>query len=167
MTFQSVAAGLPEQFGTPLGFKVCVSFNLEVVCASFGSVRGPRFFGRLHPPKPKCISYVKRRSLYNRDVQGLQASNHIFAHSRVAWSETGHEFQLPWALFGASRALLGRCGTFPGGHSDAPGTLFNSIWVLWHAQKVAESMQKAILTYFGTPLGAFLVRLYIKIHAFL
>ena len=77
-------------------------------------------------------------------------SDYIFGDSGVAWATPVHDFRSPWALFGASRALPGRCWSSPGGHSDTPGTLFNSIWVLWHAQKVAGSMQKAILAYFGT-----------------
>ena len=76
--------------------------------------------------------------------------DHIFGHSRVAWVAPELDFWSSWALFEAFRALLGRCWTSPGRHFDTPGTFFNSIWVLWHAQKVAGSMQKTILGYFGT-----------------
>ena len=46
-----------------------------------------------------------------------------------------------WGVAGAPQEDI---PTLPGRSSTALG------WVLWHAQKVAGSMQKAILAYFGT-----------------
>ena len=103
-------------------------------------------FGRLRPLKPTIL--LSKTSIFKKNAifSDWRRFDHIFCYSGMAWAAPEHDFRSPWALC----VLLGRCWSSPGGHSDTPGTLFNSIWVLWHPQKVAGSMQKAILAYFGT-----------------
>ena len=135
LAFQSVTDGPPEQFWDTAGLKNqrFVQFvpHLGAFRVHFWSI-----FCRQRPLKPKFLlpQNVNFQKIVIFSVWGR--FDNIFGHSGVAW---------PAALFGAFRALLGHCRSSPGGHSDTPRTLFNSIWVLWHAQKVAGSTQKAIL----------------------
>ena len=165
---QSVTDGPPEQFWDTAGLKtehfVQFAAHLGAFGVHFGSI-----FGRLCLQKPVCS--LSKTSIFKKS--GFLESGGVLTTFLVTLSWLGpllsSIFGLPGRSLERSRHSWGVAGTPQEGISTLPGRSSTAYGCSRMLKKWPETRRKQFWLTLGrspTPLGAFLMGLYIKIHAF-